>query len=93
MLCTLIRHKLVATKCRQTVLFNSMNSINTPILETSRPLEMRRMEAGIGGTGNEDAGSAGVGSADGDGPSEDWGGLAQQQVSHFHGVVHDITLA
>ena len=24
---------------------------------------------------------------------EDWGGLAQQQVSHFHGVVHDITLA
>ena len=54
---------------------------------------MRRMEAGIGGTGNEDAGSAGVGSADGDGPSEDWGGLAQQQVSRFHGVVHDITLA
>ena len=42
---------------------------------------------------NEDAGSAGVGSADGDGPSEDWGGLAQQQVRHFHGVVHDITLA
>ena len=38
-------------------------------------------DAGIGGTGNEDAGSAGVESADGDGPSEDWGGLAQQQAT------------
>ena len=60
-----------------------MNSINNPILEISRPLEMQKMEmlaalvlealvmflARIGA---------------------DW---LSKQVSHFHGVVHDITLA
>jgi len=73
-----------------------MNSINTPKLEISRPLEMRRMEMLV----LEVPGMkmlaalvlealmvmvlARIGA--------DW--LSnKQQVSRFHGVVHDITLA
>ena len=74
-----------------------MNSINTPILEIPRRLEMQRMEMLVLEVPGMktlaalvlEAAMVMVLARIG----EDWGGLAQQQVSHFHGVVHDITLA
>jgi len=61
-----------------------MNSFNTPILEISRPLEMRRMEmlAALVLEALMVMFVARIGA--------DW---LSKQVSHFHGVVHDITLA
>ena len=71
-----------------------MNSINTLILEISRPLEMRRMEMLV----LEVPGMKMLAALVLEAPmvmflariGADW---LSKQVSHFHGVVHDITLA